>query len=128
MTKYPNSLKNRVRGGAGAAEYGLFANGSTSAQMGQLNSSAMGNASQNSNLLHHNNPGQGWKGGRRRRKGKMSRRNGSMGGTGLVEMAVPAALMYANHVYRPRNASVAFRRSRSGTRFTRRRRHGSRKH
>ena len=51
----------KMRGGAGAAEYGVFVNGTQQAQMSQLNAAANGSAQHNQNLLQYN---KGWTGGK----------------------------------------------------------------
>lgn len=119
-------------GGAGAAEYGLFVNGSPQVQMTQLGAAANNTATHNQNLLHMNNPANGWKGGKSMKKRGMKPQK-IVAGTTLLEAAVPAVLLVGNQTFRrranlyntPKRKATAYRHI--GSRYRGRRNNRSRK-
>ena len=92
-----------------AATNGETVFGSASAQSNYITQQGVGAANPQAGTLPYAN----FTGGKRRvRKGRKSAKK--MGGSTLVNIAVPAALMYANQAYKPKGAHVSFRRGRSG--------------
>ena len=117
MTK----MKGGSTCGAGsAAGYGTSVRGDASEQSAFISSQANGPANPNASLLPFK------MGGGRRRRGRKRRSSRKYGGSTLVDVAVPAALMYANQMYRPKGAHVSFRRGHGKSRVSRKRR-GSRR-
>ena len=110
------SVRNRkIVGGSGAAEYGsaIFPNGGVN----QLSVNAASNVHAGANLIQANNPAQVWKGGKK--KEKMDKEE-KMGGSLLVDIAVPAALVYTNQVYSRKRKSEKSRKSRKYRKSSRR--------
>jgi len=105
-------------GGGGASGFGVAAYG--------LNQTAQqSEAGGSSNAIAVHPPANCMKGGKRKTGSK--RRHAKLGGSTLLDIAVPAALFAANHVYRPKKSSVSFRRKSSGNKFNRTRRMSSRR-
>jgi len=50
------------------------------------------------------------KGGSKRKSGKRARKQ--RGGTGIIDIVVPAGLVYANQMYKPKGAAKLYSRSR----------------
>lgn len=122
MTRNSFLHSRKMRGGlasGGAGEYGsaIFPGGA----MGQLNANVAGNLSASANQIVAANPAQVWSscGGTNKKKGG-SRKNGKMGGTLLVDIAVPAALVYSNQMYSRKNRNNKSRKMRKSSRRHRR--------
>ena len=107
-------------GAGSAAAYTTGMRGDASEQSAFISSQANGPANPNSSLLPFR------MGGGRRRRGSKRRTSRKYGGSTLVDVAVPAALMYANQMYKPKGAHVSFRRGHGKSRVSRKRR-GSRR-
>jgi hypothetical protein len=105
----PKHSYSKKRGGGGASEFGVAAYGLPSQQHA---------ASGMSNQIAVNPQPNVLRGGKRRSSGKHSK----LGGSTLLDIAVPAALFAANHVYRPKKSSVSFRRKSRSNKFNRTRR------
>jgi hypothetical protein len=104
------------RGGGGAAEYAFNAYGGFDQKAGGADQVIAVNAPKC------------MQGGRRKqnRNNTYGKTHAKLGGTTLLDIAVPAALFAANQAYRPRS-TVAFRRGSRRNKFNRTRRM-SRKH
>jgi len=109
------------RGGGGAAEYAFAAYGGFDQKAGpSLNGGT-------DNVIAVSAP-KCMQGGRRKqnRNNTYGKKHAKLGGTTLLDIAVPAALFAANQAYRPRS-TVSFRRGSRRNKFNRTRR-TSRKH
>ena len=102
------------RGGGGAAEYAFAAYGGFDQKAGGADQVIAVNAPKC------------MQGGRKNRKTTYGKKHAKLGGTTLLDIAVPAALFAANQAYRPRS-TVSFRRGSRRNKFNRTRR-TSRKH
>lgn len=102
-----------------AAGYGTSVAGDATAQSNLLTSNGNSNLPAGANVI-------GFKGGRRRRGRKGRKSAKKMGGSTLVDIAVPAALMYANQAYKPKGSHLSFRRGRSWRSRSSQKRRGSR--
>jgi len=112
----------------GASEYvgGITSIGAQQAQHGALLTNTSSSAG--GNLVA------GLQTGGRRRNRKTSKRGGGgklkYGGTGFVEIIVPAGLLYANQTYKPKGAANLYSRSNrfsKSRRYTRNNRRSSRR-
>jgi ribosomal protein S6E (S10) len=94
---------------SGATQYGVGVFGNAEEQTARLNSNMFGNGSA-ANMQHLALQS----GGSRRRKSGRRQRKMRRGGSILVDVAVPAALVYANQMYAPKNAApLSFRNRKS---------------
>jgi hypothetical protein len=108
-----SSMKNRkLRGGAGGAEHAVAVYGGPGQQ---ASVSAVGGGNEN-NVIAMNSPAGRLSGGRRRKKGG-----------NITDLAVPAVLLVANHIYKRKGAStMRYRGSRRSRRnFSRKVRGGN---
>jgi hypothetical protein len=104
------------RGGGGAAEYAFAAYGGFDQKAEPSPNSGTSNV-----IAVH--PPTSMHGGRRKqnRNNTYGKKHAKLGGTTLLDIAVPAALFAANQAYRPRS-TVAFRRGSRRNKFNRTRR------
>lgn len=108
------SFRNKkIEGGSGASEYGsaIFPNGGVN----QLSVNAASNVNAGANLIQANHPAQVWTGGKKKKEKKEK-----MGGSLLVDIAVPAALVYTNQMYPRKRKSEKSRKSRKHRKSSRR--------
>jgi hypothetical protein len=111
MPKY----QRKKYGGGGATEFGWAAYNGLNPQA--MNSGVAGGTT---NQIAVNPQANCMRGGGRRRSA--SRSMGKRGGTTVMDIAIPAALFAANHMYRPKSGRVSFRRGSKRNRFNRTRR------
>jgi hypothetical protein len=116
-TKMPNNQRKK-RGGGGATEFGWAAYNGLNPQA--MTSAGPGGTTNQISVNPQSNCMRGGSKSQSKSKSKSkSKSMGKRGGTTMMDIAIPAALFAANHMYRPRSSTVSFRRGSKRNRFNR---------